>query len=78
MEASTMRYRTSSACSSGSCVEVGSNGSHVMMRDNKQGADAAPLVFTPAAWAAFLGRAERYELTLVALQASAPRSKCSG
>ena len=47
------RKSTYSSNGGGECVETGSNGAHVLVRDTKDNGTGPALAFTPAAWHAF-------------------------
>jgi hypothetical protein len=46
------RWRRSTACSAGNCVEVASDGGRILVRDSKN-PQIAPMVFTRDEWAVF-------------------------
>ncbi|REF36945.1 DUF397 domain-containing protein [Thermasporomyces composti] len=46
--------KSSYSCANGSCVEVGTDGTHVGVRDTKLGEASPVLVFSMAAWREFL------------------------
>lgn len=48
-----LRWRRSSGCASGTCVEVATVEDRVMVRDSKD-PSLEPLTFTRAEWAAFV------------------------
>lgn len=53
-----MRWRTSSYCEGGSCIEVAQASASMLVRDTKDH-DAGTLRVRPAAWSAFLAVAKR-------------------
>ena len=56
-------FRTSSACSDGTCVGVARDGDDVLVADTKPG-PSAPLRFTRAEWAAFVAGVKNGEFDL--------------
>jgi hypothetical protein len=56
----SLPWRRSSACTSGTCVEVAGADDRILVRDGKK-PDATPLVFTRAEWAAFVAGVKQGE-----------------
>lgn len=47
-----LRWRRSTTCSAGNCVEVASDGDRILVRDSKN-PQITPMVFTGDEWAVF-------------------------
>lgn len=47
------QWRRSNRCGNSTCIEVAKMDDHYLIRDSKN-PDAAPLIFTPAEWDAFV------------------------
>jgi Domain of unknown function (DUF397) len=48
------RWRKSSRCAHGDCIEVASHASRVAVRDSQDNASGPNLVFAPAQWRSFI------------------------